>query len=257
MEMVKNNLAVPSSPLRRFATVVFVFAIFFLLMLAIFETGKIDPLLQSLSVFKIEEVRVRSEWPLSPSTVKGWLPTLEQTSLLVLRPRELILGLRERPWVENVAIKKEFPSRILIDVETKRPQAISLHNGQMYFVDSHGQIIEKVSAPLLKVLDLPFVSFEKDSKTWNMPEFLSTLEKMKEKLGKDLSVSQFALGTHPYFKLFLTRPRVEVLMSFENWEPQLEILLRLVNNPPRQVGQLQRINLTLPKKAVVSSPKSH
>src|SRR5690348_2186293 len=104
----------PVKKLKRSLTIFLVLALSFVFLLGLVESGKLDSLLQTLSVFKIEEVRIRSEWPLSPNTVRGWLPTLENTSLLVLRPRGLILSLREKPWVENIAIKKEFPNRVLI-----------------------------------------------------------------------------------------------------------------------------------------------
>ena len=76
------------------------------------------------------------------------------TNLLTLRPLDLIAFLKSKPWVENVVIKKEYPSRIFVDIETKRPQALTLQHGQTYFLDSFGQVIEKSTSALLKVLDL-------------------------------------------------------------------------------------------------------
>ena len=221
------------------------------------ESRRLDAMLSRLSAFHITEVRVRSEWPLVPETVRNWLPTLEGTSLLVLKPESLILQLKGKPWVENVAVKKEFPSRVFIDVETKRPHAITLIKNETYFLDGQGQPIEKATPALLKALDLPFVTREKNSQSWNVGEFLVLLENIKKTLGSHYVVSQYVLGGFPFFKLYLASPKIEVMMSFENWEAQLQILLKLLANPPSQIGQLQRINLVFPKKAVVRPLNPH
>lgn len=221
------------------------------------ESGKLDAALSRISIFQISEVKIRSEWPLVPETIRNWLPTLEGTSLLVLKPEGLILQLKGKPWVENVAIKKEFPARVFIDVQTKRPHAITLIKNETYFLDGQGQAIEKATPALLKALDLPFVTREKNSQSWNVGEFLVLLENIKKTLGSRYVVSQYVLGGFPFFKLYLASPKIEVLMSFENWEAQLQILVKLLVSPPSQVGQLQRINLVFPKKAVVSPLNPH
>jgi cell division septal protein FtsQ len=235
---------------------------FFILFGSLFWLGESHPLeqyLSSVSWLKVEEVNIQAGWPLSPQTVKTWLPPLVGKNLLLIRPGVLMQLMQEKPWVENVSIKKEYPNRLAVVVETKRAQAITLIKGMPHFLGSGGEIIEKATPRLLNNLDLPYLSFqtqipestEQGRRKWNVSEVLKANESLKKILGEKVTISQIVLGSYPQFRMFLSKPKMEVIFSFENWKTQVPILLTLLNNPPSQITQPQRINLVFPKKAIV------
>ena len=88
---------------------------------------------------------------------------------------------------------------------------------------------------------------------WDIAKVLTTLEAIKARLGEKREISQVWLGTYPIFKIYLLRPKLEVVLSEDTWTTQMPSLMSLLDNPPSQIGQLQRINLVFPKKAIVSS----
>lgn len=216
-------------------------------------------LLNGIALLQIDDVQIHSEWPVTPASVKRWLPALEGKNILYVRPSELISLLEQKPWVESVTIKKEYPNRLTIDVGTKRAQAVSIVRGQAFFIDPRGQIIEKTSPGMMRALDLPVVSIERESDAvrWPIGYAMRCLELFHQKVDAHYSISQLVLGTFPYFKIYLSHPKVEVSLSWENWESQLPILSLLLHSPPNQIGQPQRINLVFPKKAVVSQSLSN
>ncbi len=216
------------------------------------ERGVLGDHFQLLSPFKIKQVKISSEWPVAVSEVKSWLPILEGKSLVAVSAADLISNLEKRPWIEHVTIKKQYPDHLWIEVETKRPQALSVFKGIAYFMDSKGNIIEKARPNLLKTLDLPFLSFTAEREKWNVPKVLSMGDQFKVLARSKYSISQIILGNYPYFKIFLENPKLEVLLNIENWESQSKVLETLLLDPPSQIQQLQRINLMFPKKAVVS-----
>ena len=216
-------------------------------------------LLNGVALLQIDEVQIHSEWPLTPATVKRWLPPLEGKNILYVRPSELISTLEQKPWVESVTIKKEYPNRLTLDVGTKRAQAVSIVHSQAYFVESARPDYRANLARLDARAGSSryFHRARIGCRRWPIGYAMRCLELFHQKVDAHYSVSQLVLGTYPYFKIYLSQPKVEVSLSWENWESQLPILSLLLHSPPNQIGQPQRINLVFPKKAVVSQSLSN
>ncbi|MCB0418701.1 MAG: FtsQ-type POTRA domain-containing protein [Bdellovibrionaceae bacterium] len=215
--------------------------------------------IERLGWFKIDEVSVESSWPLSTAEVRSWLPVLQGHSLLALDVNPLFRDLLEKPWVKGVSIRKKYPSTLLVSVETKKAAAISRKGDQLYYVDSEGSFIHRVTPTLAKELDLPVVSIQRQAALvkWELAEGTKLLSQISEGLGSQYKLSELVMETYPYFKVYLSRPRVEVLFSDKTWNAQLPRLRRLLDSPPSQIRQMARINLVFPKKAIVSSPLSN
>jgi cell division septal protein FtsQ len=216
------------------------------------EHGFLGSKAHLLSPFLIKEVKVMSDWPLTVSEVKSWLPNLEGKSLISVNAKELVLSMEQRPWIAHAMVKKQYPDRLWIEVETKRPRALSVIKGTSYFIDAKGLVIEKARPRILKTLDLPFISMTADPDKWDVSRILGVTEQFKMLFKSKYSLSQVILGNYPYFKMFLDNPKLELVLNIENWESQSKILETLLVDPPSQMEQLQRINLIFPKKAVVS-----
>lgn len=211
---------------------------------------------------RVAQVKVSSEWPLAAETIRDWLPKMEGKSILSIDAPVVVSSLKSKPWVKSVMLKKEYPDRILIEVVTKRAEAIEMRRGQSFFVDEVGERIEKTSPSMLRALDLPVISFEKEqpSDPWQLTQVIGILSGLKRSLSANQAISQIVVGSYPYFKVFLAQPRVEVTFNVETWTAQLPILMLLLHSPPaplRRAANLPlKIDLIFPKKAVVSSPLS-
>lgn len=214
--------------------------------------------IQEIEFFKVSEIEVTTEWPLEVGRVRQWVMPLRGQNIFWIDSQEVARTLQGQPWVQEVAIKKSFPHSLMVTLTAKKPFALVMKQGQPWFIDPDGNLIEKVTTGLLKGVELPFLSFEQEnSSRWDVAQVLKEYEKMKNLSQDKIKVSQIVLGNYPYFKTYLSQPQWEVWWSFENWEEQLKNLIALVVNPPSQIGQLKRINLVFPKKAIVSSRISH
>jgi hypothetical protein len=219
-----------------------------------------DRIFERFQWMKVQTVAIDAEWPLTASRVRHWLPPLEGKNLLLLKAANLVDTLKKKPWVSEVTLKKQFPNRIDISVKTKRSYAVLVARGQGYFMDGDGNLIEKVEPGLFGGHDLPLVSRDRkdESDDWRMSDVLKLMVGVREKLGpSNGEVSEARLGTYPTLRLFLTNYKMEIVLSMENWADQLNQLAYLLQKPPRGLGSIRRINLTLAKKAVVSSSLSN
>lgn len=238
--------------LKRFLFMV-LFANLFTLSLFLNEKGIFGTRLQLISPFRIQKVKIVTEWPLTVSEIQAWLPPLEGKSLVTLSSKDLVFNLQQRPWVENVTVKKQFPDHLWIEIQTARPRALSIIKDSAYFIDAHGKVIDKARPRMLKSFDLPFINLPPKNSGWNVSEVLALIEQFRFFSKAKYSISQVVLDNYPYFKIFLDSPKLEILLSLETWKSQTTILETLLLDPPSQDRQVQRINLIFPKKAVVSS----
>jgi hypothetical protein len=234
--------------------------LFSLLLILFFSRGvHWESFFERFSYFQIREVKVEVSAPFTSEEVKRWFPSLEGKNLLLLQPGALIRSLLQKPWVESVSLRKEYPDRIVISVEHKTPRALWLRQGQIVFLDKGGRVIDRATPELLRGYDLPVFSVEHDplDLRWSFEKLIGVTDKIRKALGPGYELSQVVLGAYPTFRIFLTLPPTEITFGAESWESQLPLLLELLKNPPRNLGPLRQINLSLPKKAVVSSSLSN
>lgn len=236
------------------------------LLVAILSTGgvlylldreRVPELVSRIEWLHVKEVALSGEWPTEPQVVRAWLPKLEGKSILLVNAQKLISSLEEKPWVKEVTIKKDYPNRLRVHVVPKKAIAVLVDKSRPVFLDGYGETIERVTAPMLQKLNLPVISREENASGWAMPAVLAVLEKFAATMNAKFKVSQLVLGAFPYFKIFLSSPQIEVAFSAETWEDQLPHLALLLDSPPNQIGQIHRINLYYPKKAVVRSSQSN
>ncbi|MBI4402996.1 MAG: FtsQ-type POTRA domain-containing protein [Deltaproteobacteria bacterium] len=204
--------------------------------------------------FPIGQIEITSEWPLSVSEARSWLNPLEGRNLLFLSSEELVQQLIAKPWVDKATIRKEFPNRLVVGLQTKKAVAILLIQQEPYFLSAGGEVIEKANSFTFRALDLPIVTWSKVSQRlfWDLSEVVNLLQTLRTELGARFSISELVLEAYPYFKVFLHSPKAAAVFSFENFRSQIPYLRTLLQNPPLQIEKPKIINMVFPKKAIVS-----
>jgi len=215
----------------------------------------LDRYLDQIQYLALKKIEIDSERPLTPDIVRTWLPPIVGKNLLLLNVGAIVSTLQSKPWVSEVSIKKEFPNQLRISVRTKTPYAFAVLRDESWLLDVEGKKIDKASPRVMQGLNLPVVSFARglSETSWRTTDAVKLLHELSQKLGDGRSISELAVDEAPYFRLYLRSPKVEVLLSAENWGEQIPRLNFLLQNPPGQAGPIQRINLVSSKKAVVSS----
>ncbi len=212
-----------------------------------------------LAFLRVTEVVVIPEAPLKEEEITKVLPKLVGKNLLLLESKDVLKKVLENAWVASATIKKEFPSRLIISVQTKRPVAIRQEGAKLIALDAQGNEIDKWSYTRVGDDDLPLIGFEKSEhiKEWKMRQVVEILLALQKAIAPQYRVSQVVPSDPPYFKVFLASPSLEMLFSLHTWQTQLPFFVDLLSRPPRQIGQAHKINLVFPKKAVVSFPLSN
>ncbi len=202
------------------------------------------------SWFQIRTIRVKAAWPLVQNKLEEKLVPYQGKNLLTISLKEISDVLMAQPWASGVNIHREFPDRLSIEVSAKRAVGVMIFQRQAYFIDSNGNRIDKVSSELLSTLDLPVLTPK--SGDWNRGEVMDIFVSLQETLRKSFDVSEIEFDVYPYFKIYFSRPALTARLSAESWQSQMPILQLLLHNPPKSIHRAKHIELTVPKKAVVS-----
>lgn len=250
MEIV--NAENPSRPKRKWT--LWVLGFFSLFFTVAFYFGLLNPLIERWKWFAIQEITTKVAWPITEEVAQTWVRPLKGKNLITLDAKKLIRHLKENSWVYSVALKKEYPNRLHITFTSKTPKVVFLQSGKSQFLDNEGNVIAPTSPGLLTELDLPILRRLKSNRKqeWNLKEGVNLLEKIQTKFEKRYEVSEIILRDYPEYSLFLTVPKVEVLLSLQTWEDQFDNLIFLLGHKPNEINKIHKINLVFPKKAIVS-----
>lgn len=214
--------------------------------------------LSKLHWLRIREVEIECGWPVTRSQVKSWLPPLEGVSLLAINPRALIRLVENREWIDTVSVQKQYPDRIRIRIETKKPEAVGLFGAKGVYLDWEGNPIAALHSLTQRSVNLPIISHEHPSgmaSAWEMKRVLALPKRFQLETG--FVPSEVVLMSYPHLKIFLASPKLEIHLNMESWETQLPQVALLLLHPPKSIGSIKSIFLVPPKKAIVSSSISN
>lgn len=105
--------------------------------------------------FAVEDIQVSSDGRFSVEQVRRWSGVKLGMSLWEVHPQQVEARLRAQPWVRTAAVRREFPHRVLIAVQTRRPIAIILRRPFTYVDDTGGYFVPQEGTG---EVDLPYVS---------------------------------------------------------------------------------------------------
>ncbi|MGD8351960.1 MAG: FtsQ-type POTRA domain-containing protein, partial [Nitrospirota bacterium] len=95
-------------------------------------------LLANSGLFALENVDVYGNKYLSENEVVRLMGVIYGENLLSLPSDEVVGMLSESKWVREVSLRKEYPGRLVVNIEEAVPQALLRMRGETYFVDGEG-----------------------------------------------------------------------------------------------------------------------
>jgi cell division protein FtsQ len=107
------------------------------------------------SVFKVRDVVITGNEHLSDEELKTMAGLGTDENLLLLSGRKISLKMMESPWMLSVAVRKEFPDKLLINISEAEPFALLDMKGKLFIVDDRGAMLEELrdmAVPFLPVI---------------------------------------------------------------------------------------------------------
>jgi cell division protein FtsQ len=95
------------------------------------------------SYFSVREIQVRGGENVGGSEIVAMAGLRHGMNMWRVEPAAIEQKIARHPWVRRVVVRREFPRRVVIEVEERAPKAI-VTMGKLYYVDSDGIIFKEV-----------------------------------------------------------------------------------------------------------------
>ena len=117
--------------------------IFFLFIFISLTTYEFDQK-KSFPLFKIKHVQFINNYNLEENIKYKIINYLENRSLINIDYEKLSSFFIESQWVENFKINKDYPNKIILQINEFKPIAVFKKQDKFYFINSNYKITNKV-----------------------------------------------------------------------------------------------------------------
>tara|TARA_B100000212_G_scaffold342459_1_gene329732 strand:- start:1753 stop:2424 length:672 start_codon:yes stop_codon:yes gene_type:complete len=118
--------------------------IFFLFLFFFLTTYKFHQE-NSFPLFKIKHVQFNNNIYLEENIKYKIINSLEKQSLLNINNKAISSFLKESQWVENFKINKNYPNKIILQINELKPIAVFKKKEKLYFINSNFEITNKIA----------------------------------------------------------------------------------------------------------------
>ena len=95
--------------------------------------------------FFVREIQVRGGERVGGDEIVAMAGLRHGMNIWKIEPGGIERKVAKHPWVRRVLVRREFPRRVVIEVEERAPKAV-VALGQLYYVDADGVIFKEVGA---------------------------------------------------------------------------------------------------------------
>lgn len=181
--------------------------------------------------FSLQEIQVRGGEKVSGHEILGMAGLRRGMSIWRIDLNAIEQKIVAHPWVRRVSVRREFPRRVVIDVEERTPKAIVALR-KLYYVDQDGMLFKEVGAgedvkfPLLTGLRADQLTRPDPSTRKRIQEALRLGEMMVQ---RSHSLSEIHFARPDRLVVYTTAHPIPLHMGWGDWGEKLDRLERLLS----------------------------
>ena len=180
--------------------------------------------------FAVREIQVRSGKTIGGSEIVAMAGLKHGMNMWKVEPAVIEERIARHPAVRRVVVRREFPRRVVIDVEERTPKAI-VAAGKLYYVDADGVLFrevgkgENIQFPLLTGLRADQLS----RTNLAMRRKIQDAMRLGELMTKDSHVlSEIHFDAAERVVLYTTSYPVALRMGWGDWDDKIKRLDRVL-----------------------------
>lgn len=188
-----------------------------------------DFVLQS-PYFAVREIQVRGGEKVSGAEIISMAGLRQGMSIWQVDLVGIEKKIARHPWVRRVLTRRDFPRRIIIEVEERKPKAIVAVR-KLYYVDGDGVVFKEVAAgdnvkfPLLTGLRAEEIMAAGPALRRRIRDAMRLAEMMAE---RSHSLSEIHFEAPDRLVVYTTAHPLALRMGWGEWDAKLERLERLL-----------------------------
>lgn len=182
-------------------------------------------------IFSVREIKVKAGEKVGGSEIVETAGLSEGMSIWRVDPQAIEKKIARHPWVKQVLVRREFPRRVVIEVEEREPKAIAAL-GKLYYVDRDGYIFKPVDPgersdyPLLtglKAQDLQYPA------AYTTRLRIQDALRLSDLIGKEpFALSEIRFLPRDGIVAYPVGYRLALTMGSGNWEDKVKRLRRVM-----------------------------
>lgn len=205
--------------------------------------------------FAVAEIVVAPTAHVRSGALLQWVGLKPGVGIWSVDPGALAARLERHPWIRRASVRREFPRRLVVQVEEREPAAIVLID-QLYYIDRSGVVFARVSPE--ETLDLPFVTGieaavlagERPFPRHAIRQALKLLQLMRG-AGLPFRVSEVHIEREQGITVFPVEPRVAFVFGWNRFPLKLARLGRVLGAFAGRETEIREIDLTYAAQAVI------
>jgi len=208
------------------------------------------------SRFDLKEVVVAAGTPRIPAeALRKAMAPFEGGNLVLLPLENVEAAVRRNPWVDTVAVAKELPDRLRIEVTERRPVALLVKGGGLVYADEKGRPIAPVEDPDkarrtgLVVVAFAHPQLSPSDGVGGALEVAGELGRVQPSWAAALSKIE-VLGEQD-FRLHTGSLRFPLLVTRGQVGPKVKRLIQLLPELDRRYPAIQAVDLRFSRRIVV------
>ena len=181
--------------------------------------------------FSVREIQVRGGEKVSGNEIVTFAGLSKGMNIWKIDPGAIETKIAKHPWVRRVLVHREFPRRISIDVEERRPRAI-VAIAKLYYVDADGVLFKEVhpgdnmNFPMLTGLSAEQLSAPDKTMRQRLQEAMRLGELMAQRAH---ALSEIHFDRPDQLVVYTTHQRMALRMGWGDWDEKLARLERLLS----------------------------
>ncbi len=202
--------------------------------------------------FALTDITVEGNRRLDRAEVLQWAGVNESTSAWDAAPELVRLRVQSHPWIQRVRTHREFPNRLRIQVEERRPVAI-IRLDQLNYVDARGNVLGALREG--DSMDFPLITGLEDEAG---QAFVAVgvhrslrLLRLCERLNCFESISEVHVDRERGITVFPVRTAVAVVLGWGGWREKLARSARVFAAWDGQIGRLAAVDVSFRDVVVV------
>ncbi len=180
--------------------------------------------------FVVREIQVRGGEQVSGNEIVAMAGLRHGMNIWKIDPVAIEQKIIKHPWVRRVLVRREFPRRVIIEVEERTPKAI-VAAGKLYYVDGDGVLFkevgekENVNFPMLTGLRRQDLATSDSATRGRIRDAL----RLSDLMTRDShTLSEIHFDASDRLTLYTVKFPVALRMGWGDWEEKIQRLDRVL-----------------------------
>jgi cell division protein FtsQ len=201
------------------------------------------------TLFRVRSVVITGNEHLTDDELKGMAGIGADENLFRISSSRMSSKLAASPWIRSVAVRKEFPDSLLIQISEAEPFALLDMRGKLFIVDDKGTMLEE-----LRNIAVPFLPVILSNPYQEKEAFLEaiTLAKAIKKTGLTARKDRIEIISHKPQEMSVNLDGVVVKVGAGEYEDKLARLADIEQEIKRRNISVDYIDLRFANKVLVS-----